>query len=138
MKVVIAAGWAVDDAAALDFTKVFYEYMFGGYEFGRAIQEAREVTYEKYKYSNTWGAYQCYGDQFYTLRTISKKPKPKEYVIAREAEIDLNNLLNKLEVSGYSKDSLLRELEDISAAVEKSNIRNGEISESEALAYAGL
>ena len=46
--------------------------------------------------------------------------------------------MNKLEVSGYSKDSLLRELEDISAAVEKSNIRNGEISESEALAYAGL
>jgi hypothetical protein len=59
-------------------------------------------------------------------------------VIAREAEIDLNNLLNKLEVSGYSKESLLQELDDISVAVEKSNIRNGEITESEALAYAGL
>jgi len=46
--------------------------------------------------------------------------------------------LNKLEVSGYSKDSLLQELDDISTAVEKSNIRNGEITESEALAYTGL
>ena len=138
VKVVIAAGWAVDDAAALEFTEVFYDYMFEGYEFGKAVQEARQVIYEKYKYTNTWGAYQCYGDQFYTLRSIAKKPKPTEYVIAREAEIDLNNLLNKLEVSGYSKESLLRELENISAAVEKSNIRNGEITESEALAYAGL
>ncbi|HZI53842.1 MAG TPA: CHAT domain-containing protein, partial [Chitinophagaceae bacterium] len=138
VKVVIAAGWAVDDAAALEFTRVFYEYMFEGYEFGKAVQAARQVIYEKYKYTNTWGAYQCYGDQFYTLRSIAKKRKPTEYVIAREAEIDLNNLLNKLEVSGYSKESLLRELEDISAAVEKSNIRNGEITESEALAYAGL
>ena len=32
----------------------------------------------------------------------------------------------------------MREFENISAAVEKSNIRNGEITESEALAYAGL
>jgi CHAT domain-containing protein len=138
VKVVIAAGWAVDDAAAMEFTQVFYDYMFNGYEFGNAIQQAREVIYEKYKYTNTWGAYQCYGDQFYTLRSVSKKAKAREYVIAREAEIDLNNLLNKLEVSGYSKESLLQELEDISTAVEKSNIRNGEITESEALAYAGL
>ena len=138
VKVVIAAGWAVDDAAAMEFTQVFYGYMFNGYEFGKAIQQAREVIYEKYKYTNTWGAYQCYGDQFYTLRSVTKKAKAKEYVIAREAEIDLNNLLNKLEVSGYSKDSLLQELDDISTAVEKSNIRNGEITESEALAYTGL
>ncbi len=138
VKAVIAAGWAVDDAAATEFTQVFYEYMFDGYEFGKAVQEARQVIYEKYKYTNTWGAYQCYGDQFYTLRSVSKKAKAKEYVIAREAEIDLNNLLNKLEVSGYRKDSLLQELDDISTAVEKSNIRNGEITESEALAYSGL
>ena len=77
VKVVIAAGWAVDDAAALDFTKVFYEYMFGGDEFGRAIQEAREITYEKYKYSNTWGAYQCYGDQFLYLANHFEKAKTK-------------------------------------------------------------
>ena len=138
VKAVIAAGWAVDDAAAMEFTQVFYEYMFDGYEFGRAVQEARQVIYEKYRYTNTWGAYQCYGDQFYTLRSVVRKAKAREYVIAREAEIDLNNLLNKLEVSGYTKESLLRELEDISTAVEKSNIRNGEITESEALAYAGL
>src|SRR6186997_2164395 len=74
----------------------------------------QERLFMRNKYTNTWGAYQCYGDQFYTLRSVTKKAKAKEYVIAREAEIDLNNLLNKLEVSGYSKDSLLQELDDIS------------------------
>jgi hypothetical protein len=50
---------------------------------------------------------------------VSKKAKAREYVIAREAEIDLNNLLNKLEVSGYSKESLLQELDDISVLLRK-------------------
>ena len=138
VKVVVAAGWAVDDAAALEFTRVFYQYMFEGYEFGRAVREARESIYEKYKYTNTWGAYQCYGDQFYTLRSSYRKAKPKEYVIPKEAEIDLNNLLNKLEITGYKKENLLAELDDISMAVEKCNIRTGEITEREALVYAGL
>ena len=30
VKAVIAAGWAVDDAAALEFTEVFYKYIFYG------------------------------------------------------------------------------------------------------------
>ncbi len=138
VKAVIAAGWAVDDAAALEFTGVFYKCMFEGVEFGRAVQEARRVIYEKYKYTNTWGAYQCYGDQYYTLRTGFKKHPPKEYVIAREAEIELSNLLNKLEISGYTSEGLLAELNAISNAVDKANIRNGETTEMEALIYAGL
>ena len=138
VKVVIAAGWAVDDAAALEFTDVFYEHMFDGAEFGQAVLEARQIIYEKYKYTNTWGAYQCYGDQFYTLRTGYKKHAAKEYVIAREAEIELTNLLNKLEISGYTTEGLLAELNAISTAIDNANIRNGETTEIEALIYGGL
>ncbi|MGZ8559151.1 MAG: CHAT domain-containing protein, partial [Chitinophagaceae bacterium] len=138
VKAVIAAGWAVDDAAALEFTEVFYKYMFDGAEFGQAVLEARQVIYEKYKYTNTWGAYQCYGDQFYTIRSGFKKYLPKEYVIAREAEIELANLLNKLEVSGFTTESLLAELNAISTAIDKAKLRNGETTELEALIYGGL
>jgi len=138
VKAVIAAGWAVDDAAALEFTEVFYNNMFDGAEFGQAVLEARKVIYEKYKYTNTWGAYQCYGDQFYTLRSGYKKHSLKEYVIAREAEIELANLLNKLEISGYTTEGLLAELNAISTAVDKARIRNGETTEIEALIYGGL
>lgn len=139
VKVVIAAGWAVDDAAALEFTEIFYKNMFEGAEFGQAVLEARRKIYEKYRHiNNTWGAYQCYGDQFYTLRAGSRKFAPKEYVIAREAEIELSNLHNKLEISGYTTEGLLGELNAISKAVDAALIRNGEITELEALIYAGL
>ena len=139
VKVVIAAGWAVDDAAALEFTEIFYKNMFEGAEFGQAVLEARRKIYEKYWHiNNTWGAYQCYGDQFYTLKTGSRKFAPKEYVIAREAEIELSNLLNKLEITGYTTEGLLGELNAILKAVDAAMIRNGEITELEALIYAGL
>lgn len=138
VKVVIAAGWAVDDRAALEFTDVFYKAMFDGAEFGQAVMDARQVIYDKYKHTNTWGAYQCYGDQFYKLRAGYKKHPPKEYVIAKEAEIELANLLNKLEISGYTTEGLLAELNAISNAIDKAMIRNGETTEIEALIYGGL
>ena len=138
VKVVIAAGWAVDDAAALEFTKEFYKNMFEGDEFGQAVQQARRVIYEKYNKSNTWGAYQCYGDQFYTLTKGYTKRKAVEYVISKEAEVELANLLNKLEVSGYTTDGLIAELTAISASVDKADIRNGAITEKEAMIFAGL
>ncbi|MFT3932277.1 MAG: CHAT domain-containing protein [Chitinophagaceae bacterium] len=138
VKVVIAAGWAVDDAAALDFTKEFYKNMFEGDEFGQAVQQARRVIFDKYGKSNTWGAYQCYGDQFYTLTKGFARRKQKEYVIAKEAEIDLANLLNKLEVAGYTVEGLVAELNGISTGVDKADIRNGAITEKEAMIFAGL
>lgn len=138
VKVVIAAGWAVDDAAALEFTRVFYNKLFEGDEFGRAILEARKAIYDRFPHTNTWGAYQCYGDQFYTLRRGVRKHPVKEFVIAREAEIDLANLLNKLEISGYTTEGLLGELNAITTAVDSAGIRNGEITELEALIYGGL
>ncbi|MFL5810714.1 MAG: CHAT domain-containing protein, partial [Flavisolibacter sp.] len=54
VKAVVAAGWAVDDAAALRFTKQFYKEMFDGENFGNAILKARKCIYEEYPESNTW------------------------------------------------------------------------------------
>ena len=67
VKVVVAAGWAIDNDAAIIFAKELYKSLFEGIAFGEAVKIARAATYQDNKTSNTWGAYQCYGDPFYQL-----------------------------------------------------------------------
>ncbi len=139
VKAVVVAGWAVDDAAAQDFASVFYEGMFAGYTFGQAVQQARKVVYTKYT-SNTWGAYQCYGDPFYQFRNTWKDEAPyqPEFVIAEQAEIELDNLSNKVETGRYPQEALMRQLLAVSEAVDQADIRNASITGLEALIYANL
>jgi hypothetical protein len=59
VKCVVAAGWSVNDKAAFDFARIFYDSMFNGYNFGESIKEAREYVFENNQNTNTWGAYQC-------------------------------------------------------------------------------
>ncbi|HEY3741797.1 MAG TPA: CHAT domain-containing protein [Bryobacteraceae bacterium] len=65
VRAVIAAGWAVDDAAASTFARSFYCHFLEGAAFGDAVRMARAETYEQHRSVNTWGAYQCYGDPGY-------------------------------------------------------------------------
>jgi len=67
VRAVIAAGWAVDDGAAQTFAVTFYDRMIRGHSFGSAVLAARTATYESHPQTNTWGAYQCYGDPDYRL-----------------------------------------------------------------------
>jgi hypothetical protein len=71
VKVVVAAGWAVDDGAAELFARTFYEQMLAGVAFGRAVLAARRMTARDFPQSNTWGAYQCYGDYEYRLTSAA-------------------------------------------------------------------
>ena len=145
VKVVVAAGWAVDDKAALCFAKRFYDDMLGGEEFGKAIRNARAETYNQIKTSgsknNTWGAYQCYGDPFFKLTSIprpaSQKPYKRVYnfLIPQQAEIELSNLINKTD-TGYPVKNTEEELEAIIAAIDVAGIRNASIIVKEASAYA--
>ncbi len=137
VKVVIAAGWAVDDAAALYFTGIFYNAILGGSNFGDAITEARSKTFSRYPNNNTWGAYQCYGDPFYKLTEVKKSASSKyTYLIAQEAENDLSNLLNKADSKGYTAKEMVKNIVTISTAVDEAGIRNALITEREAMAYA--
>lgn len=141
VKAVIVAGWAVDDGAAHDFTETFYERMLSGYTFGEAVQCARKEIYDKYRTrNNTWGAYQCYGDPFYKLTQEQRSSGAGDYnfVLAKEAEIELNNLINRLELSGVARETHAAQLQGISAAVDRAMIRTGRITELEAIVYAGL
>jgi hypothetical protein len=65
---VIAAGWAVDDAAAETFARTFYEHLTSGEAYGDAVRAARRATRQRHPESLTWAAYQCYGDRSYRLR----------------------------------------------------------------------
>ena len=133
VKAVIAAGWAVDDNSALLFSETFYKEMFAGATFSDAVQKARSECFNNYPDNNTWGAYQCYGDQFYKFTIHSNtKNKAYSYVLPMEVEVDLNNLFNKVTDGRHDADALLEELKVIGNAIDKSGVRNGAITELEA------
>ncbi len=67
VKCVIAAGWAVDDLAASTFAAAFYAQFLSGATFGNAVREARKQTFLAHSSSNTFAAYQCYGDPAFVL-----------------------------------------------------------------------
>jgi tetratricopeptide (TPR) repeat protein len=141
VKAVIAAGWAVEDRAAADFASVFYTRLFAGYNFGDAVRDARGFIYDKYgKTNNTWGAYQCYGDPFYKLinRGSDVKEEPLEYVLEEEVVIDLTNLRNDLDTKNYTPAAVIHRLKHITDAIEKAEIRSGEIMELQAAIYYEL
>ncbi|HEX6202824.1 MAG TPA: CHAT domain-containing protein, partial [Thermoanaerobaculia bacterium] len=124
VRAVVAAGWAVDDAAALTFAETFYEQIFRGRTFGDAVFEARRRTYEEHPESNTWAAYQCYGDPGFRMmdvevRATVAESRPDEYVDPVEVVDDLYNLLGraKCERSDDDKKRLKDELDRIEGLV---------------------
>ncbi|HRX10868.1 MAG TPA: CHAT domain-containing protein, partial [Draconibacterium sp.] len=140
VRCVIAAGWAVDDIAALEFANVFYDRILNGYTFGDSVSDARKSVFAKYSNTNTWGAYQCYGDPFYRFeqRKPEKAKNRKIYMISQEAEIDLLNLLNELDIGKKSTDEYIKQLEEVCEGVDNAKIRTPIITEKEALVYLEL
>lgn len=68
VRAVVVAGWAVDDQAAHRFAEAFYRaLMHDGRTFGLAVHQARCETYRAFPSSNTWGAFQAYGDPGFRL-----------------------------------------------------------------------
>ncbi len=120
VKAVVAAGWAVDDLAAQDFAENFYHRMFEGMTFGEAVKSARLHTYQRHKMTNTWGAYQCYGDPYYQM---AKRKKGSTYrnwnfVDMAEAIIEFQNIANRSEpASSRDKDYLKNELKALIKSV---------------------
>ncbi|SER72965.1 CHAT domain-containing protein [Azotobacter beijerinckii] len=62
VRCVIAAGWAVEDGPASEFATSFYTELLLGRRFIDAVAAAREAAWLNSPSSNTWAAYQCYGD----------------------------------------------------------------------------
>ena len=141
VKAVVVAGWAVDDAAALTFAQTFYSQLASGCAFGEAVLAARNRVYEQSgDQNNTWGAYQCYGDPFYKLRSGSASGATPEltFVVAEEAEVALVNLYNEVESGRYSAEKVLARMDAIAQGVDNGGLRTPEITEREAVIYVEL
>jgi hypothetical protein len=68
VRAVVAAGWAVDDHDATAFAETLYSRLLdNGDPFGDAVTQARRAATA----TNTWAAYQCYGDPGYRLRSLA-------------------------------------------------------------------
>ena len=97
VRCVVAAAWAVDDDAAREFAESFYKALMGGATFGKAVMAARIAAYQRKSDSNTWAAYQCYGDMEWRYRDraitapaqVSHAP---EIVAASELVDELENI----------------------------------------------
>lgn len=66
-RVVVCAGWAVDDTAATTFARALYRALFAGRPVAEALLLARRACWQRHPGSNTWGAYQAYGDPAWCL-----------------------------------------------------------------------
>lgn len=85
-RAVIAAGWAVEDAAALCFADELYRAMVMHQEpFISAVRLARWEAYRKHgEGTPTWGAYQCYGDPSYSALRQRHPSADPDFSMPRE------------------------------------------------------
>jgi len=102
VRAVVAAGWAVDDSAASTFATKFYDGMLSGETFGDAVQAARNEVYRSSGGSNTWGAYQCYGDPGFSLGIPRRSPAGADARIV--AGVELRRLVDVITLRARTAD----------------------------------
>lgn len=125
VKTVIAAGWPVDDDAAATFCRSFYREMLTGADFGTAINVARKQTYARG--SNTWGAYQCYGEPGFRLlmdvavraRVSGSYYSPDSYLDSSELVVELSNLESRasIDVDADARGRIARRVAELDTIV---------------------
>jgi hypothetical protein len=131
-KAVIAAGWSVDDQAAGTFARVFYEAMFRGARFGQALLQARFETYRLYPFTNTWGAFQAYGDERYCFPDVDAEDEATiEYVHPSHLVADLEMLAARLRdaTPGQKQDYYRKRLTAIEKAARGSDFQHAGVRE---------
>lgn len=131
-KAVVASGWAVDDAAAETFAHAFHQGLLEGKPFGEVLLAARRQTYLRYPASNTWGAYQAYGDGNYRLFESDEQRQPHfDYIHPGQVINDLSRLQASVPLSqGEREEKAWRlQLEGVEAAARSRFFGIGEIRE---------
>lgn len=140
-KAVIAAGWAVDDLAAGIFARAFYDAMLSGKRFGEAVLAARRETFEICPQTNTWGAFQAYGDERYRFPdTRAMDDDHAGYVHASQLIADLDMLCARLQgATGDEKQGYYsRRIADIERAARGPDFQQAGVREKLADAWAKL
>jgi len=137
VRAVVCAGWAVDDDAALTFADTFYDRMLRGDEFGDAVHTARRETFELHgKRTNTWGAYQCYGDPTYVLTKRDRGVEEVQFADADEVVLELDDLASDARTGSARDITELRErLDKLDRAVPSEWSNRATINEALGRAY---
>jgi pimeloyl-ACP methyl ester carboxylesterase len=140
-KAVIAAGWAVNDRAAATFARTFYEAMLKGIRFGQSVRMARAETFRCHPDSNTWGAYQAYGDERHRFtRTDTTIDHATNYVHFSHIIADLDMLTARMR-DATSEDRTLyyrNRLTAIENSVRGKDYQHAGVREKLAIAWAEL
>ena len=140
VKAVVAAGWAVDDAAAETFATSFYRHLLAADKFGDAVRAAREETFDRHGTSNTWGAYQCYGDPDFRLRPRTPGDKSLQlikYLSPVQVVTDLDNLISQARLGadcGNEVEAVVQSVKDKN----ESWLKRPEVAASLGLVYGEL
>jgi len=123
VKAVVAASWPVNDQAAATFSAEFYKQMLSGAYFGTAVNAARQRTYEHE--SNTWGAYQCYGEPGFRLlmdvevraRAKGTYYSPDSFLDPSELVLELGNLQSRacVETTANDRERIAEQLGELNA-----------------------
>ncbi|MCL4862238.1 MAG: CHAT domain-containing protein [Caldilineaceae bacterium] len=123
-RAVVAAGWAVNDAAASFFATELYRDLLAGEQsvaYGEAVRWARQRIYDHAQFgrTNTWGAYQCYGDPGFTLTVAAESPRrtPERFVAPDEVMRRLRNI--QARASHYEDRGRLDVLKEQTVALEQ-------------------
>lgn len=137
---VIAAGWRIDDQAASIFAHSFYHAMLSGEYFGDAVRLAREAAYLQFPASNTWGAYQAYGDDRYRFPNTQSRPwQAPDYHYHGHLLADLETLHARLAGADPARRAAIEEkLGSIEEAVRARFFGCADIRENMAATRAGL
>ena len=141
-KAVIAAGWAVDDQAASTFASTLYGAMFQGKRFGQALLQARSETHRNHPQTNTWGAFQAYGDERYRFPVADEDDagQPGAYVHPSHLIADLEMLTARLrEATGKKREAYYgRQLKQIEKAARGADLQHAGVRQQLAVAWAEL
>ena len=96
----------MDDDAAAVFGHRLYDCLLAGMTFGKAVGQARKETYEQFPHSNTWGAYQCYGDPYWKLvrraGDVAGDQETRTFATPWQAAVELQNLAAQLKTGALN------------------------------------
>lgn len=126
VKAIVVAGWEVDDTAALVFAQTFYKEMLNGKNFGDAVHAARSRIHKDFGNTNTWGAFQCYGQPNFKLDIKNDNQGKLHFFIAEQAMNKLDSIISKSEVAFADTQKLRADLTKVSEAIKAAGFYNNE------------
>jgi hypothetical protein len=108
VRVVVAAGWAVDDEAASAFAGAFYDALLNGDYLGTAALAARRRVYAGYgRSTNTWGAYHVYGEPAFQIVRDRKRPEHSKMLARRDFRERLQELTDRASMAQTGTTALM-------------------------------